>query len=240
VQAAVAAVAEASCIKQRTRGRVLGMGRMSPRFDYSRVLQQKRRLPEAQRPALDNQTPQQPEWMRQRRRAASCIPCPPAGAPSLCHLCSLHPCPGRFLLCDRRLQLPLVRCDWRLHRKTGSHPAAAHDLVRKRRTCGRSLGMQQAACDAQEAATGACEESNIHCPNPLHIGGMRQIRQRAARTAARASGAKCCAVGAPEPRLATGPRAVRQETVCATVPVGAAASERRDGPRQRGSMHSLQ
>ena len=59
--------------------------------------------------------------------------------------------------------------------------------------------MQQAACDAQEAATGAYEESNIHGPNPLHIGGgMRQIRQRAARTAARASGAKCCAVGAPE------------------------------------------
>ena len=61
MQAAVAAVAEASCIKQRTRGRVLGMGRTSPRFDYSRVLQQERRLPEAQRPALDNQTPQQPE-----------------------------------------------------------------------------------------------------------------------------------------------------------------------------------
>jgi hypothetical protein len=43
---------------------------------------------------------------------------------------------------------------------------------------------------------------------------------------------------APETRPATGPRAVRRETVCAAVPVGAAASGRRDGPRQRGSMHA--
>ena len=100
--------------------------------------------------------------------------------------------------------------------------------------------MQQAACDAHKAATGAYEESNIHCPNPLQIGGMQHFRQRAGSNAAHASGAKCCAVGAPEPRPATGPRAVRRETVCATVLVGAAASERRDGPRQRGSMHSLQ
>jgi hypothetical protein len=32
---------------------------------------------------------------------------------------------------------------------------------------------------------------------------------------------------------------VRQETVCAAVMVGAAASEKRDGPRQRGSMHAV-
>ena len=102
--------------------------------------------------------------------------------------------------------------------------------------------MQQAACNAQEAATGAYEESNIHCPNPLHIGGMQQIRQRAARTAAHASGAKCCAVGAPEPRLDRTTRCETRDRLRGRAGGRSGIGEAgwAAAARQRGSMPSLQ
>jgi hypothetical protein len=102
------------------------------------------------------------------------------------------------LACERITVLRREPASWRR-----GEPRVRDRLQQRMTWCANAArGAGHSACSRQRATR--TKQRRALPKNPtstvptLQIGGMRQIRQRAARTAARASGAKCCAVAHPE------------------------------------------